>query len=321
MAERPTEDRSMTPRENFLEAIRFGDPQYVPLGCEPIIEGFEFAGIQPHPDRPDLWGVTWEVAIEGTFPFPKGHPLTSLDHLDDYRFPSAGEPEFTPEMKERLAAVDRDEKIVMGYVTQLLFEKAWAIMGMEGFLTSLITHPKEAREYLHGIATYSKGVFDRYLDMGFDGVGCSEDLGSQRALMVSPKMFRQFLLPEYRYIFENVIRAGKIAYFHSCGRIDTIAAELADIGLSILNPVQARANDLAKVKSDTLGRTALHGAIDTAVLALGSPEDVRAEVIRVMDILKPGGGWICAPDQEVPGVPEENRAALWDIAREVGRYH
>ncbi len=311
----------MNAKENFLEAIRFGDPQYVPLGCEPIMEGFELAGIQPQRDRPDLWGVTWEVAIEGTFPFPKGHPLTSLDHLDDYRFPSSGEPEFTLEMQERLAATDRDQKIVIGYVTQLLFEKAWAIMGMEGFLTSLITHPKEAREYLHGIATYSRGIFDRYLDLGFDGVGCSEDLGSQRALMMSPEMFREFLLPEYRYIFENVLRAGRIAYFHSCGCIEAIAADLADTGLTVLNPVQARANDLRRVKSDTFGRTALHGAIDTAVLALGAPDDVRDEVTRVMEMLKPGGGWVCAPDQEIPGVPAENMAALWDTARQLGRYH
>jgi uroporphyrinogen decarboxylase len=310
----------LSPTENFLEAIRFGNPDYVPLGCEPVTESFEFQGIRPTTDRPDLWGVTWEGGADGTFPFPKGHPLTVLDRLDSYRMPSASEPEFTPEMQHRLAGVDRSDRIIVGHITQLLFEKAWAVMGMDCFLMSLITHPAETREYLHGIATYSRGIFDRYLELGFDGVACSEDLGSQRALMMSPGMFREFLLPEYAYIFENVLAAGKTAFFHSCGQIDAIAADLAGLGITILNPVQARANDLGRVKSDTHGRTALHGAIDTALLAGGTPESVRAEVVRVMDILKPGGGYVCAPDQEIPGVPPENMQALWDTAREVGRY-
>jgi uroporphyrinogen decarboxylase len=92
------------------------------------------------------------------------------------------------------------------------------------------------------------------------------------------------------------------------------------IGVSILNPIQARANDLRCIKAETVGRMALHGGIDTAVLALGTPDDVRAEVLRVMDILKPGGGYICAPDQEIPGVSERNMQALWEAAAEAGRY-
>ena len=74
------------------------------------------------------------------------------------------------------------------------------------------------------------------------------------------------------------------------------------------------------MKRDTVGRMALEGAIDTVVLAQGTPDDVRAEVIRVMDILKPGGGYVCAPDQVIPGVPEENMDVLWATAGEVGRY-
>jgi hypothetical protein len=48
--------------------------------------------------------------------------------------------------------------------------------------------------------------------------------------------------------------------------------------------------------------------------------EVRAEVIRVMEVLKPGGGYVCSPDQNIPGVPEENMRALWETAREEGRY-
>jgi len=310
----------MNAKENLLEAVRFGSPDHVPLGNEPIWHGFQFDGNFRLESWTDSWGVDWEVGLEGTVPFPKGNPLPSLDRLADYRMPAPGDLVFTEEMKAGLAAVDRGEKLVSGSLTYLLFERAWAIMGMEGFLTGLLTHPDEAHAFCHGIAHYARGVFDRYLELGVDAVGFSEDLGTQRALMISPEMFREFILPEYEYCFENVLKAGKMVNFHSCGCVDAVAHDLAAIGVTILNPVQARANDLENVKARTRGKMALQGAIDTAVLATGTPRDVRSEVLRVMEILKPGGGYICGPDQGIPGIPDENMAALWDTAADAGRY-
>lgn len=310
----------MTSRENYLEAVRFGQPEYVPLACEPIWYGFQFEGNFRIADWTDAWGIEWEVGIPGTVPFPKGNPLTSFERLADYRLPDPDRLGFSAEQRRALQAVDRSRTLVLGDLTYLLFERVWAIMGMDNFLAGLITHPAEAHALLHGIADYARRVFSRYLELGVDAVGFSEDLGSQRALMLSPAMFREFLLPEYVHCFAEVLGAGKMVHFHSCGCVDAIAADLAGIGVTVLNPIQARANDLARLKRDTLGRMALQGGIDTAVLAAGSVAEVRQEVSRVMAILKPGGGYICGPDQSIPGIPPENLEALWDTARQEGRY-
>jgi uroporphyrinogen decarboxylase len=307
-------------KENFLEAVRFGDPQWVPLGNEPVWHAFELEGNFRRESWTDGWGVRWEVGLEGTVPFPKGHPLPTLERLADYAMPDPADLILTGEMRDALRAVDRDQQLVCGRLTYLLFERAWAIMGMEGFLTALLTHPREAHAFCHALAGYARQVFDRYLELGVDAITFSEDLGTQRALMISPALFREFLLPEYVYCFENVLRAGKLVYFHSCGCVEDIAGDLAAIGVGILNPVQARANDLRRVKRDTAGRMALLGGIDTALLAAGTPAQVRESVAQTMAILKPGGGWVCAPDQSLPGIPEENMDALWRAAAELGRY-
>ncbi len=320
MAREGAKVSGLSAKENYLAAIRFAGPERVPLGNEPVSHAFQFEGNFRKEDWTDLWGVRWEVGLENTVPFPKGNPLPSFDRLDDYRFPSPDALVFSDELREGVAAVDRGARLVIGELDYLLFERAWAVMGMDNFLAGLATHPEQAHAFLHAIACYARAVFDRYLELGVDGVSFSEDLGSQRALMISPRMFGEFFLPEYEHCFENVLREGKLVLFHSCGCVDAIAGDLAGIGVSVLDPVQARANDLHKIKQDTVGRMALSGAIDTSVLALGSPADVRAEVIRVMEILKPGGGYVCAPDQSIPGVPAENMEALWDTARETGRY-
>ena len=310
----------MNARENFLASVYFQSPCYVPLGNEAVYHSFQFLGNFQMADWTDHWGVSWKVGLQGTVPFPKGNPLPNLSLIDCYKAPDPNDLVLTAEMKDALKLVDRGEKLIMGELVYLLFERAWAIMGMENFLMAFVTHPTEMHQFLHTIAQYARAVFDRYLELGVDAIGFSEDLGSQRALMISPATFREFILPEYVYCFENVRRAGKIIHFHSCGSIDTIASDLADIGVTILNPIQARANRLNLIKRSTIGRMALHGGIDTAILAQETPDKVRMEVIRVFDVLKADGGYICAPDQDIPGIRWENLDMLWRTAREIGRY-
>jgi len=310
----------MTPKENLLAAIRFESPQYVPLTNEDLWYAFQLGGNFRAANWTDAWGVQWEAGIEGTAPFPKGNPLKDLSRLDDYKLPVPDALVFTEEQEVGLASAKRDGKLVCGLLYYLLFERAWSLMGMDNFMLALASEGDRVRRLLHMIAEHNRRVFARYLDLGVDAISFSEDLGTQRALMISPTMFRELFLPEYRFMFADVLAAEKMINFHSCGCVDAVAGDLAEIGVTILNPIQARANDLARIKSDTLARMALQGGIDTALLVTGKPADIRREVIRVMEVLKPGGGYLCGPDQSMPGIPQENMDALWQTAREVGRY-
>lgn len=310
----------LSPKENYLAAIRFDHPEYVPRGNEDYMYWFQLEGNFRMADWSDLWGVDWEVGLADTVPFSKGNPLPDIEKLAEYHFPNPDDLVFTDAHREGIKKARKEGKIVLGCLFYLLFERACPLMGMDNFLAALALNPDEVHELLHGIARYNRRVFDRYLELGVDAVSFSEDLGTQRALMMSPTMFREFFLPEYQYMFENVLAEGKIINFHSCGCVDAIAGDLAELGVTILNPIQAKANNLPQMKADTMGRMALCGGIDTYLLQTGTPAKVRQEVIRVMEILKPGGGYICTPDQSIPGIPEENMRALWDTAEEIGRY-
>ena len=269
----------------------------------------------------DRFGVTWEMGMEGVVPFPKGNPLADIERqLDKYKFPDPNGLTVNPDAVEYLKTLDRSNILVVGGMTYFCFERAWALMGMDNFLAAIIEFPEHVRYMLHEIAKYARGVFDRYLEMGVDAVSFSEDLGTQKALMMSPRHFREFFIPEYKHAFENVLKEKKMVNFHSCGCVSEIAGDLADIGVTVLNPIQARANDLHEVKNEVYGKMALDGGIDTHLILTGTPEDIRKEVIRIMEILKPGGGYICGPDQGFPNMPEDNMQMLWKTAKDVGRY-
>lgn len=309
----------MNAKDNFLKAVYFDKPEYVPRTNENVIVTFEFDGNFKMEDWTDRWGVEWKITRSDMVPFPKGNPLRDLDKLDQYTFPDPKCLEFTERHKSFLSSVDRDKHLVFGSLTYFMFERVWALMGMENFFKAIHTRPKEVKRLLHEIANFNIKVFERYLEIGVDGVTFSEDLGHQYGLMISPKLFQEFFIPEYRRIFDPLIKEGKIIDFHSCGCIQDIVEDLVGLGVTILNPVQARANDLALIKRKCAGRMALMGAVDSHLLMLGPIEKIRSEVKRVIGILAPGAGYIVGPDQTMP-FPKENIEALWVVAEEFGKY-
>jgi uroporphyrinogen decarboxylase len=84
-----------------------------------------------------------------------------------------------------------------------------------------------------------------------------------------------------------------------------IVDDIIEMGVNILNPVQASANDFVLLKEKARGRLVLYGGMDCDLLMRGTPDEVRANAKRVMKILGNGGGYIANPDQLLP-FPKEN---------------
>ncbi len=119
-------------------------------------------------------------------------------------------------------------------------------------------------------------------------------------------------------------RSDAKIFLHSCGSVYAIIEDLIEIGIDVLNPVQVAATNMEpeKLKKEFGDRLAFWGAIDTQhVLPFGTPDEVRAEVRRVIDCLGKGGGYIVASVHNLqPEVPPENIIAMFDEARLYGRY-
>jgi uroporphyrinogen decarboxylase len=81
-------------------------------------------------------------------------------------------------------------------------------------------------------------------------------------------------------------------------------------------------SNLEELKKKTYGKMALCGAVDTQhILPYGTPEEVGAEVRRVIEILAPGGGFMVASVHTVMHeVPPENILAMVDAVEKYGKY-
>jgi uroporphyrinogen decarboxylase len=318
----------LSPKENYLRAVRFQDPEYVPNGRHLPVEGIGYAGVNPEDNRPpgaknwsDFWGVRHEKTLEGVMPMPVYHPLEDPARWDAYRWPSPDDPARLGPLMEQARGVDRRERALSVSHRSTLFERAWLLVGMENLLMLMAAEPDRADWVFDHIIAFQLGMARHYLALRPDLVALGDDVGTQRAPLISPAHYRRYIQPRYARLIALYRDAGVLITYHTCGHIMPLVADFLALGIDVLNPVQARANgDLVALRRQTQGRMALHGAVDTQyTLTLGSPGEVRAEVRERIRTLGAEGGYICAPDQDIP-MPPENVWAFDGAVAEYGRY-
>ena len=125
----------------------------------------------------------------------------------------------------------------------------------------------------------------------------------------------KFVFEEFRTVNPNI----KIAW-HSCGSIAPIILDFIDIGLDILNPLQPLAKDMTpELLSREFGKDLMFfGGIDVQdLLPNGTPQKIKDEIKRRIEILGKHGRYIVAPAHNVQDdTPVENVLAMFEAVRE-----
>jgi uroporphyrinogen decarboxylase len=310
----------MNTRENTLKAIRHENPAFVPVFDGTVWEAFELGGNFEWKSFTDQWGVVWQAELGGYVPVDVVHPLSDLSKLDEYPWPDPWALTWTPEDQQRFDAVDRRQKLVGGIHINFLYERLRCLMGMDNFLIALHEDPDRVQVVLDRVADYGFVCLRRLLDLGVDVIHIPEDLGTARDLIMSPEMFRRFIMPAYERLFAEIRRHNVMIDFHTDGAIERILPDLISLGITVLNPLEVTANDQRRARDLLKGRVAMLGGINSKIVHTGTVDDVRREVRRAFALWKPGGGWLAAPDQVVIGAPPDNVQALWETCWELAEY-
>ena len=267
----------------------------------------------------DEWGVTWRSAPyetrfgAGFYTEIVGHPLADNHCIASYRAPDPHRPELYGEAERVIAAVKQDYWII-GVTVTTIFETAWALRGLEQMMIDFKEDAPLADAILEIPFRYHLAAAKRLVEMGVDMIWTGDDVGVQTGMMISPATWRRFLKPrmaEFIATLKAINPEVKIAY-HSDGNIERIIPELIEIGLDVLNPVQPRCMDPAKLKRQYGDSLCFWGSIDEQrILPFGAPEDVRAEVLDRLENVGYDGGLIIAPTHHVQlDTPLENFWAM-----------
>ena len=268
---------ALTAKTNFLEVLKFGHPEYVPCSETMPVSKIGFFGVNPEDNRPpgaktwtDLWQVRHEQKMEDIMPFPAYYPLEHIENWENYIWPDPHSQVFYEQPKERIAKIpDRKEVVVAGSHRSTLLERAWKLVGMENLFTMMVNKPDRIKWLLRHIMDFQLGVAKEYVRLGIELALLGDDFGTQQSLLFSPIFFEKFFKPQYQRIVDFYKSKDILISFHSCGCIGGLVDEFLDLGIDILNPVQAEANNLKVLRKNTMGKITLQGAVSTRALTLG----------------------------------------------------
>lgn len=283
----------------------------------------------PHDPFLDDWGTGQKEVQPGLW-YPGIHPMagaTTIEEIESYPWPDMDDPSRVAHAREqaRLLA-EANQYAIIGTPWLLFpFERAHAMQGLDVFLYNMAAHPVFAKALLEKIAELCKTLMGHFLDEvgeNIDMIKIGDDLGTQESLMISPRMYRQLLKPIHADFISFIKSKTKAkVFFHTDGDVFNLIDDFVEIGVDILNPIQTSAgkmSNLAGLKERWGDKLTFCGAVDTHhYLPFGTPEEVRQEVRRVLEIMAPGGGYMLSSVHTIMDeVPPENIMAMVDAVLE-----
>jgi len=199
--------------------------------------------------------------------------------------------------------------------------KSMDMFGIETGLLRIAERPDLMEATVAHIGEFWEGYYRRFASAGrghFDILAWGDDFASQQGLLMRPALWRKWFLPIWKRLFAIAHENGMKAALHSCGSVRAVIGDLIDVGLDILENVQTtcKGMDPTELKREFGQHITFYGGMDTqVVLPRGSPEDVRREVRRLIDILGQNGRYIFTTSHYLmDDVSVENAVAMYEEA-------
>ena len=206
---------------------------------------------------------------------------------------------------EQVAAYrNRDWPLVIGGPFLGVFSCLRTLFGFERTMYTFFDDPQLIRDVLAHLTELWLSLFEQVLSQtDVDYAYFWEDMSYKSGSMVSPRIFREFLLPVYRRINGFFRQRGiDITLLDTDGNVWGLIPLLLEGGVTGLYPFEVRAGmDVAQVRA-RYPRLQMMGGIDKTALVLG-PESIEAELARIAPVIK-SGGYVPGVDHYVhPEVP------------------
>jgi len=306
----------MTHEENYYRTIEFGTPEYIICNVSllpatwgryqkeleelvlrhPIIFGdreaepdrdFEnYGGTYAEGEHPDIWGCVWRNIRGGMESLVVEHPLDDWAKLEDYEPPVPG-------------------PMIHGF----MYMRLYFLRGFENFMMDLVEEPPQLQKMIDMVLDYNMTATAKLLEDKPRIAHYGDDLGNQDRLPMGPEKWRKYLKPCFAKIFGACRNAGAHVYLHTDGHILDIIPDLAECGVSVLNP-QIRANTLDGLVEKCKGKVAVNLDLDRQMFPFCAPEDIDPHVHEAVAKLGSKEGGLMLSAECAPDVPPENIEAI-----------
>ncbi len=195
-------------------------------------------------------------------------------------------------------------------------------VGTENLLIGMYEEPEWVTDMFDTYLGAALRQAQKILDAGyeFDGIFWWDDMGYKGSPFFSPSAYRELLQPYHKKAVDWAHERGMVTELHSCGFIEPLLPDILDTGVEMLNPLEVKAGmDPFKLKEQYGDKLAFHGGINAQLW--DDIELVKAEMERIIPIMKEGGGYVFASDHSIPNsVSFENMKQIAALAHKLGKY-
>lgn len=312
-------------RSLVKDAIHFGNPCRVPLAYRSHEEKSDVVQIEYKPpahwkarrEGEDEWGCLWRNLGTGLGQVVE-HPLENWDNFARYSFPEPHDESRFLDAREKCARYAG--RYLLGSLGISGFNRMFHIRGFENILCDLYQGDAKVALLADKVYEFESAIIEEYAGIHCDGVCFYDDWGTERALIISPALWRRFFKPRYKVIFDYAHEKGMDVFFHSCGYVWDILDDLIEVGVNVLNVEQpllfnsSEADGIVRLAREFGGRVCFMTNPDgQRTLNGGTPAEVEREASHIVEALGGfGGGLIALADAGADHgfVPEENVQAM-----------
>jgi uroporphyrinogen decarboxylase len=277
----------------------------------------------------DEWGVV--RVLNDDYLLPVGANIVTMDDCRAFTPPEPLTPWRFDKIKAAIAAYGGEangvynarncNRCVIARVRDV-FSQPRDMMGYQEFLISFYEEPELATAMMEMSADYSMKICEGLVKLGIEVIVVGDDIANNDNLLLSPQMFRDYVLPPFKRLVQHAKKLGLKVIKHSDGDLRMVVDDLIDAGIDCLDPIDERGHmNLAEMKAKYGDRIAFKGNVDCVdTLVNKSLDDVKAETLKCLregslDGAMPGGHIISSSNSIHSGVNPLNYKCFLDTVK------
>ncbi|NVM02934.1 MAG: hypothetical protein HWN67_11390 [Candidatus Helarchaeota archaeon] len=203
------------------------------------------------------------------------------------------------------------------------FEVTWESFGFENYSKLLFEHPDFIEQVTKNNEEFSRRLTEILIDkFNIEMLWVWDDLGYKTGPFINPRQYNKLIYPRMKSLVKFCHKNGVKVALHSCGNLNKILDKVIDTGIDALNPIEPSAHmDIFQIKKDYKNLTLIGNLDTTDLLTRGTPEQVEAQVKKLIKFCAPGGGYIVGSGHSInPSITYENYNAMIQATLKYGEY-
>jgi hypothetical protein len=265
-------------------------------------------------DSIDEWGCKFTNLQYGIIGEVKEPLVEELENWKNVKPPYETLPDNAVHARDAVnAACATSDKFIRASCCPRPWERYQFLRGSENSMMDVM-EPElpEFKSLIKTIHDFYLQELEFWVKTDVDAIMFMDDWGSQRQLLIPPRIWREVFKPLYKDYCDLARDNGKFVFMHSDGHISEIYEDLIEIGVDALNS-QLFCMDMDDLQKLAKGRITFWGEIDRQhVLPSENPQDGRTAVREVAKHFYDPRGGIIVQFEFGPGANSETVKAVLD---------